>query len=92
MENNVVTKNNFGKSINTTFNWNIENTITYSNKIEDHDFSILLGQGAYVENNGGSSSIATFDLPINNYQDASFNFNISGICIGESKMGAVEPN
>ena len=75
--NNVVTKNNFGKSINTTFNWNIENTITYSNKIADHDFSVLLGQGAYVENNGGGSSIATFDLPITNYQDASFNFNIS---------------
>jgi TonB-dependent starch-binding outer membrane protein SusC len=70
-------KNSFGKSNNNTLNWNVENTITYSNKIGKHDFSVLLGQGAYVDNNGGGSSVYLFDLPITSYKDASFNFDIS---------------
>lgn len=69
-------KNNYGKNTNTTFNWNIENTITYNNKFGDHSVDVLLGQGAYVENNGGGSSINMFNLPITSYQDASFNFDI----------------
>ena len=73
---NNVTKNSFGKSTNTTLNWNIENTIMYSNKIKDHNFNVLLGQGAYVDNNGGGSSVSITDLPITSYEDASFNFDI----------------
>jgi len=69
-------KNNYGKSINSVFNWNIENTITYSKKFGDHSFNMLVGQGAYVDNNGGSSSVTLFDLPITSYKDASFNFDI----------------
>ena len=70
-------KNNFGKGINNTLNWNVENTMTYAQKIGSHDFSLLLGQGAYVENNGGGSYVTLYDLPVTNYQDASFNFDIS---------------
>jgi TonB-linked SusC/RagA family outer membrane protein len=73
---NSVLKNNFGKSSNDVFNWNIENTLTYSNHIGPHDFNVLLGQGAYVDGNGGGSSVTLFDLPINNFEDASFNFDI----------------
>ncbi len=73
---NNVTKNSFGKSTNTTLNWNIENTIMYSNKIKDHNFNVLLGQGAYVDNNGGGSSVSISGLPITSYEDASFNFDI----------------
>ncbi|MEI6183946.1 MAG: TonB-dependent receptor [Bacteroidota bacterium] len=71
---NNVTKNSFGKSTNTTLNWNIENTIMYSNKIKDHNFNVLLGQGAYVDNNGGGTYASISDLPISSYEDASFNF------------------
>ena len=74
---NSVLKNSFSKSNNNTYNWNIENTITYSKKIDKHNFSVLLGQGAYVDNNGGGSGISMQDLPITNYQDASFNFDIA---------------
>jgi TonB-linked SusC/RagA family outer membrane protein len=69
--------NNLSKSNNNTLNWTIENTIAYSNKIQDHNFSVLVGQGAYVENNGGGSGVTVIGLPINNYQDASFGFDIS---------------
>jgi len=72
-----VLKNNYGKSNNNTYNWTIENTIIYSNSFGSHNFDVLLGQGAYVENNGGGSNVTLFDLPITSYQDASFNFDIS---------------
>jgi TonB-linked SusC/RagA family outer membrane protein len=74
---NSLLKNNYSKSNNNTLNWNVENTITYNKKVNDHSFSVLLGQGAYMENNGGGSSVAMLDLPVNSYKDASFNFDIS---------------
>ena len=76
---NASTSNNvnkFGKSIQQGLDWNIENTITYSNKIQDHEFSILLGQGAYTMGIGGGSSNSISNLPITSYKDASFNFDI----------------
>jgi len=74
---NSVLQNNYSKNDNNTLNWNVENTVTYDKKINDHSFTVLLGQGAYIENNGGGSSVALFGLPISSYQDASFNFDIS---------------
>lgn len=72
-----VLKNNFSKNSENTLAWNIENTVTYSNKVQDHDFSILLGEGAYVTGIGGGQSNTMFGLPISSYEDASFNFDIS---------------
>lgn len=68
--------NNYGKSTNDVFNWNIENTLTYSRQIGDHDFTVLVGQGSYVEGIGGGSSVTLFGLPITSYKDASFGFDI----------------
>lgn len=70
------TQNNYNKTNNNVFNWNIENTITYTDQIAKHNFTVLLGQGAYVENIGGGSSNTLFGLPVNNWEDASFNFDI----------------
>lgn len=74
-QNNII-RNNYNKNNNNSFNWNIENTLTYSNTIGSHDFTVLLGQGSYVENTGGSSSATIYNLPISSYKDASFRFNI----------------
>ncbi len=71
-----VLKNNISKNDNNVLNWNIENTITFSKKIKEHDFTLLLGQGAYVESIGGGSSVTLYALPITSYKDASFSFNI----------------
>ncbi|HEU4788571.1 MAG TPA: TonB-dependent receptor, partial [Flavobacterium sp.] len=70
-------KNNYGQSENSSFAWNVENIATYSNVIGDHNFTVLLGQGAYVDNIGGSSSAVMYGLPITSYQDASFDFPIT---------------
>jgi len=73
--NNII-RNSYNKTNNNSLNWNIENTLTYLKSVGDHDFTVLLGQGAYVENIGGSSSNTIYNLPINDYRDASFRFNI----------------
>jgi TonB-dependent starch-binding outer membrane protein SusC len=70
--------NNFlNKNENRSFNWNVENTITYNKKFGDHDVTVLAGQGAYVENIGHSIGINVKNLPVNNYRDASFRFPVS---------------
>ena len=68
--------NSYGMSNQQGFDWNIENTLNYSNKIDDHEFSILLGQGAYVNGIGFGSSNTIQGLPITSWEDASFNFDI----------------
>ena len=73
---NQLLKNNIYKNNSQVFNWNIENTITYTKKISDHSFDVLLGQACYVDNNGGSSGVTLYNLPISSYTDASYNFNI----------------
>jgi TonB-linked SusC/RagA family outer membrane protein len=69
-------QNNLKKENNNALNWNIENTVTYTNTIDKHNFTVLLGQGGYVENTGGKSTATLFNLPITSYKDASFNFDI----------------
>ena len=73
---NSVLVNNLHKNNNNVLNYNLENTISYSKKITDHSFNILLGQGAYVDNIGGYSGVTLYNLPISSYKDASFSFNI----------------
>ena len=72
-----VLKNSYGKNENKSFAWNIENILTYSNKFGNHNLTVLLGQGAYVDNIGGGSGNTLFGLPISDYRDASFNFDIA---------------
>lgn len=71
-----VLKNNYYKQNENVFNWNIENTINYNKVIGDHSFTVLLGQGAYVDNIGGGSNVTLYNLPVTSYKDASFSFNI----------------
>ncbi len=68
--------NNISRSQNKIFAWNIENIITYSKQIGAHDFTVLLGQGAYEDDNPTGLSITHSGIPTNDYQEASFNFDI----------------
>lgn len=74
--NNVTGRNNISRIENKAFNWNVENTLTYEKAINDHNFSVLLGQGAYKNNQFYTvTSVTHYDLSTNNWQDASFNDN-----------------
>lgn len=66
--------NNLSREINNRKNWNVENYLTYTRTIEDHSFSVLLGQGSYAENIGGGSNFTLYNLPVTSYKDASFGF------------------
>lgn len=72
--NNVTGQNNISRIENKAFNWTVENTLTYDKVIGDHTFSVLLGQGAYKNNEFFTvTSVTQYNLSTNNYQDASFN-------------------
>lgn len=69
-------KNSYNKGENKVFNWNVENTITYNRKIGDHDITVLIGQGTYVDNIGGNVGMTFYNLPVSSYKDASFRFDV----------------
>ncbi len=69
-------QNDFTRATHRGFDWNLENTISYERAIEDHNFTVLLGQGAYYDNRARGLSVTYFGLPVNNYDDASLNYNI----------------
>jgi TonB-linked SusC/RagA family outer membrane protein len=69
-------QNSLNRNTNETFAWNLENTVSYTKTIGDHNFTVLLGQGYYVDNHTSGTYVSYQNLPVNNYQDASFNFNI----------------
>lgn len=69
-------KNSYSKEEDKSFNWNIENTITYNKSIGEHDFTVLVGQGTYVDNIGANMGMTFYNLPISSYKDASFRFDV----------------
>jgi TonB-linked SusC/RagA family outer membrane protein len=69
-------RNNYSQDNNKSLAWTLENILTYSNKFGNHSVNILAGQGAYVDNIGGSIGVTMFGLPITSYKDASFSFDI----------------
>ena len=74
---NVNSQNRLNRSRAKGFGWNLENTVSYSKEIDKHDFSILLGQGVYVDDISSEVGITYFDLPVTSREDASFNFPVT---------------
>lgn len=72
----ITSQNNISRQTNRGFGWNIENTLSYSKTIKDHNFNILLGQGSYVDNITSGTGITYFNIPVDNRDDASFNFSV----------------
>ncbi|WP_292009185.1 TonB-dependent receptor [Chryseobacterium sp.] len=65
------------------FEWSTENTVTYQKRFGQHNLNVLLGQGYYEYNISSGQNIRYTNQPVNNWWDASFNFdtpaeNISG--------------
>lgn len=75
-------KNSFDRNTNHGLTWNLENTANYTRKFGLHDFSALIGTSAYVSNSQGIS-VSYKNLPVNNFDDASMNYNIAT----EDKIG-----
>jgi len=64
--------NNINTTNNSGFGWNIENTLSYTRKISNHNFNILLGQGTYVDNKTKGTSVTYSNIPYTNSNNAAF--------------------
>ena len=80
----VNTQNRLSRGRSKGFGWSSENTLMYNKKIKEHDFSLLLGQGVYVDDISSGVNITYFDLPVTSRDDASFNFAVTD----EQKVGS----
>ncbi|MGB8375105.1 MAG: TonB-dependent receptor, partial [Salegentibacter sp.] len=69
-------QNNLGRNTNKGFGWTIENTLSYGDTFGKHDFTLLLGQGTYVDGITSGTYTNYQNLPVTSYRDASFNYNI----------------
>ncbi len=58
------------------FNWNIENTVSYSRNIEGHNFTALLGQGAYMNNLTNATYITFNNIAASTFDEATFNLKV----------------
>ena len=72
-KNNV---NSFSRGKNKRFDYNIENTLSYSKTVVNHNFEVLLGQGAYQDNWTTGINITKFNIPATNFDEASMNFSV----------------
>jgi TonB-dependent starch-binding outer membrane protein SusC len=65
--------NSLGRGTNKGFGWNVENVISYTKQVGDHNFTVLGGQGSYVDNISSGTYVTYKNLPGNNFDDVTFN-------------------
>jgi TonB-linked SusC/RagA family outer membrane protein len=73
---NITSQTSYNRGLNSRFDWNLENTVSYTRDIQKHNVSVLLGQGAYSENRTYSTSVTFYNIPVDNFNDASMNFKV----------------
>jgi len=69
-------QNNYNRQNTRLLNWNLENTASYTKVIKKHTVNVLVGQGAYSDNSSYSTNVTYYNLPVDNFNDASLNFSI----------------
>lgn len=72
-------QNSLSRNTNKTFAWNFENTASYTRKFNNHNVTLLLGQGTYVDNISSGSFVTHTNLPVNTYKEASFTFPLPAL-------------
>ena len=82
--------NRLTRSRSKGFGWNLENTAIYSKEIEKHNFSVLLGQGVYIDDISSGVSVVHQNLPVNTREEASFGFALDPDDIDGGTWNAVE--
>jgi len=75
--NSITTQTSFARDREQALNWNLENTVSYGRSISGHNFTLLLGQGSYLDNNSSGINVTYFNLPVTTFNDATMNYSIS---------------
>ena len=68
--------NSFSRGNSRRLDYNVENVLSYTKAINKHDFTVLLGQGAYQDNWSTHVNVTKWDLPVDNFDDASMNYSV----------------
>src|SRR5690606_36213063 len=68
--------NRVDAALNRRVDWNLENTVSYSKDVQDHSFTILLGQGAYRENDVTTLDVTKANIPVTSYDQSSLRFKV----------------
>lgn len=84
------TQTSFNRTTNRSLNWNLENTLSYSRSVDQHNFEILLGQGAYLDNRSIGLDVTYFNIPVNTFEDASLNYDVATEDIKASGTEGIE--
>lgn len=82
--------NRLTRSRSKGFGWNLENTAIYSKEIDEHNFSVLLGQGVYIDDISSGVNVVHQNLPVNTREEASFGFALDPDDIDGGTWNAVE--
>lgn len=70
------TQNSINRGMNRVFNWNIENTISYTKAFDKHEGTILLGQGGYYDGKTYGANITFFNVPFTDLGGSSFGYKV----------------
>lgn len=58
-------------------NWNFENTVSYVRSFGRHEITMLLGQGAYLDNKSSGLAVTYSGIPASTFEEASMNYNVA---------------
>jgi len=87
---NINKTNRLTRSRSKGFGWSLENTAIYSKELGEHNFSVLLGQGVYVDDISSGVYVVHQNLPVNTREEASFNFDLNPEDIDGSTWNGTE--
>ena len=60
---------------NYLFNWNFENTASYSRIFDRHNVTLMAGVGEYKDNNPRGATVTYLNVPATTFEQASFRYN-----------------
>ncbi|MCR8561463.1 TonB-dependent receptor [Mucilaginibacter sp. BJC16-A38] len=75
----VTSLNNYNRDATRLFNWNVENTISYTRTYKKHNLNVLLGQGSYIDGGSYSQGVTEYGLPVTTFEQASLNYSIPAV-------------
>lgn len=73
---NNTTTNNYTRQYNRANNWVFANTATWSHRIDEHNFSILVGYESENLSNQNGSSLTYLGIPATSFAQASMNYTV----------------
>jgi TonB-linked SusC/RagA family outer membrane protein len=81
-------KTSFNRQMNTSLAYNLENTISYTKSIQKHNFTVLLGQGNYMDNDNKNTNVTFNNVIATNFNDANLQYKpVAADMIGNGSDG-----